>query len=726
MRNAIDSVVKNMAVTGENPPTTLRYYLSAAKDIHEYNSLIEDLYSWGKGRIPDNPEEIAAFFAGYKGNITPERYEYLRKFFNDAVAGGEAAVFRKHAKVQQEEYMQALLEAGNITPDVAKMWRMKRDFNALTAMTLNPMNFVERMARLAEYDMLSMRGFTATESIALVEKTHYAYSVKSELEQTMELIIPFYTFASRNLNFWMGMIEENPVYFSYLRDVMEPAWNLEQYNPEELEGNHALQTSVLAGNIPMYGDYVLKTSFSFMDALGIMTDFADQVDSRIFAPVQTVIDIAIQNASDESYKTGNAALSNWLQNTFGMKVTPEQLRDKYGEWADEYMKLYPYKVSGLDGQSDGQKLSRAMQYIPLVGTIIQRFMNDHLYYDGEGASQLLYLAGVAGKTTRWDKEAQANKATKLYTKVSSMIGDNAELRGAWQNILREFGYPEDTNLYAIKVTKLQTMWSALAQYYYEHKKSSVGSQIYNMLQSEDDNVWLYSRIKTALGYADKSLSELPKETKETILALMHNQTPATEVHPIFQDGESIPFMWKSILQKNGLTGVPFEKIPTQQYNNMILEIAKGAVVAMDVMDMLQNDPVSRYTYAVAKNKLGYKGVKLTQLPTDALEVIQGAMVNHIYTPSEPHATAQKHRSTYLQKRPATSYPKKTFSGFTPYDTHKGVYPNYNNTFHQLKDSGIYENLYTQFGTSRMTLMMRDLNPKRMQYRVHAMANLMKY
>jgi hypothetical protein len=224
--------------------------------------------------------------------------------------------------------------------------------------------------------------------------------------------------------------------------------------------------------------------------------------------------------------------------------------------------------------------------------------------------------------------------------------------------------------------------------------------------------------------------ELPEDAKKTIFALMHNQTPVTQVHPIFQDGETIPFMWKTLLQKNGLTDVSFAKIPTQKYNEMILEIAKGAVVAMNVFDMLQNDPESRYSYAVAKNKLGYKGVKLTQLPTDALELIQGAMVNRIYMPTEHKATAHKqynkHVVSGLRKRPATSYPTKTFSGFTPYDTHKGVYPNYNSTFQQFKDSGIYEDMYTKFGTSRMSLMMRDLSPKRMQYRVHYMANLMKY
>jgi hypothetical protein len=728
-RNALDSVMKNMAVTGENLPTTLKFYWSAVKDNNEYENLIEELYRYGNGRIPKDPEEIATFFHDvYKGKIDQNRYEYLHKFFNDAAAGGEAAVFRKHAKAQQEEYMRSLLEAENITPDIAKSYQRKRDFNALTGMVLNPMNQVERVARLAEYDMLSSKGYTATEAIAMIEKTHYAYSVKTPIEQTMELIIPFYTFASRNLNFWLDMIEENPDYFSFLRDVFEPMWNLEQYSTDELEDNHSLQTSVLAGNIPLYGDYVLKTSFSFMDALGIMTDFADQVDSRIFAPVQTFLNIALQNASDESYRNGHAVLSNWMQETFGLKVTPEQLRVKYGEWAEEYMKLYPYRVSGIDSQSDLQKLSKAMQFVPLVGTIIQRLMNDHLYYDGEGASQLLYLAGFAGKIKRWDKEAEANKAAKLYTKISSMVGDNAELRSAWTGILHKFGYEADTNLYAIKISKLQSMWNTLAQYYYDNKKPAIGSQIYEMLQSDDDNVWLYSRIKAALGYADKTLSELPKEAKETIFALMHNQTPATEVHPIFQDGESIPFMWKSILQREKLTGVPFEKIPTQKYNDMILEIAKGAVVAMNVFDMLQNDPVSRYSYAVAKNKLGYKGAKLTQLPTDVLELIQGAMMNHIYMPSEHHGTAHRYKSTTpgLRKRPASSYPKKTFSGFTPYDTHKGVYPNYNSAFQQFRDSHVYEDMYTQFGTSRMSLMMRDLNPKRMQYRVHYMANLMKY
>ena len=93
----------------------------------------------------------------------------------------------------------------------------------MTNTMLYPMGLVERVSRLAEYDVLTQKGFNKSKAVDLVEKTHFSYDTKSPIEQTMELIIPFYTFMSRNFEFWADMVERKPTYLALMRDVLEPA-----------------------------------------------------------------------------------------------------------------------------------------------------------------------------------------------------------------------------------------------------------------------------------------------------------------------------------------------------------------------------------------------------------------------------------------------------------------------------------------------------------------------
>jgi hypothetical protein len=245
--NGIDSFIKNMAVTGEGPGTTARYYVRAVKSIYDYEDTIRQLQKVGGGALPPDSEIMR--WLEHNSRMSWERFKYLRSFFNDAVAGGEAAVFTRMNRIQQKAYIESLMNSGAITSDTARSLRARRDFHYILNTALYPMNYIERIARLAEYDMLSAKGVNGMQAIQLIEKTHYAYSVKSEFEQTMELLIPFYTFTSRNLHFWLTLVDENPLFYHYLRDVLFPLWNLEQYDPEESEENKGLNSSILTGNI---------------------------------------------------------------------------------------------------------------------------------------------------------------------------------------------------------------------------------------------------------------------------------------------------------------------------------------------------------------------------------------------------------------------------------------------------------------------------------------------
>ena len=118
----------------------------------------------------------------------------------------------------------------------------------------------------------------------------------------------------------------------------------------------------------------------------------------VFLPVQTVLNAVIQQMSNSTYTDGNAALSEWLQNTFGSLPTEAQIRDKYGEWADTYMELNSHSVYGRTKTTDAQRLMNVLNYVPIVGATLARFVRTGAYYDDESfLGQLAYLTSMAGK-----------------------------------------------------------------------------------------------------------------------------------------------------------------------------------------------------------------------------------------------------------------------------------------------------------------------------------------
>jgi hypothetical protein len=123
VRNGLDSFIKNMAVTGETPVAAAKAYIVAAKSINDYDHIVRELYK-ETGKFPAT---ILSKRSWKDNKMTYERFMYLHKFFNDAVAGGEATVYKKQNRVIQQNYMNSLIKAGNVTSEAAQQIQLKRD-----------------------------------------------------------------------------------------------------------------------------------------------------------------------------------------------------------------------------------------------------------------------------------------------------------------------------------------------------------------------------------------------------------------------------------------------------------------------------------------------------------------------------------------------------------------------------------------------------------------------
>lgn len=722
VRNAVDAFMKNLQSTGDNFPTLVKHYGQAMKMLSDYDNYVIKLKELGNGTFP-NSIVMREFFEGT--SMDYEEFMLLHRFMADPAAGGEAAVYTKANAAARKRYLEQLKDAGQITTEAFERQSRLLSYNQFTSMMLNPMNYVERVSRLAEFMSFVDKGESTTTALRLVEKTHFAYNVKTPVEQTLELFVPFYTFASRNFNYWMEALDKNPSYFALLGDFLDAGINMQQYSINEQEDNDSVLRNVMSGNISITADWSINLSLSFMDALQWLTDPVAQAKSQVFSPVQSVLNVWLQGASDEAYHSGAVALSNWFQNTFGTNPTEQQIRDKYGEWADEYMKLYSSKVSSEDPLQILADEVISWQLIPLIGTQIQRMQRTGMYMDDEqGLMSVLYLAGLAGRVYRWEDQpysAEVNKA------IGDLIANDETARYAYSNIRKMLGY-EGVSLADIPYAVKQKIFALISdpntvKLYVNDDYVSWGSRIYDMMQDDEQNVYLYAQLKRAMGYGDTSLGDLPDDVKATIGQIMSGITPTQTIVPVLQDQDAMRYLWNSVCNKYGFDVDDFEVIPAQTLNQMYFEVAKASKKASEIYDMLENDESTRYSYAVAKNKLGLGDLKSYQLPLEALDVIEYAMRNKTYAVS---STAPLRRTNYNYRRrsyvPSGRDNLKGVSGATPYNTRQGVYANYGHNYatKQNKRPKIYDKNYTSSGKSRMELRMLKISPENLNYRLKDM------
>ena len=668
-RNGVDAFMKNIETTNSGMVDS---YAQAFADLNTYDRIVTELTGLGHGRWPEEGL-VRRYFQGSQNLMDYDKFKTLHAFFSDPAAGSESKLFTQLNAESRKKYLAQLLQAGQIETDEYKKQMTREAFNSITNKMLSPMNSVERVSRLAAFEKLSEQGKTSATALRLVEKTHFSYSTKTPTEQTLELLIPFYTFTSRNFVYWMNAIEHNPAYFSIMRDVLEPCLNLDQYSTQEIEDNKSVQRNILSGNIPGFDDYYWNMNFSFLDSIKWLTDPIGNAKSQIFTPVQSVLNVYLQDAADDAYHQGRSALNSWLENEFGLKMTKQQIIDKYGDWADEYMKLYSYKVSSENPMQEWLTKQNIIQLIPVIGSQIQRVETTGTYMDdGNALGAMLYLSGLASKVTRWenikDKDS-TSLSTELYQRLQTTEGQN-----------------------------------------------------------------LYWRYRMILGYGDTKLGDMPDAVKETILAMMDGKIPENSAIPVIQDSSTMQYMWHVLKQEYDVVGMPFSEIPKDTLNKMYAEIAKSTVYIADIYDMLKNDPESRISYSVIKKKLGLSSLKIYQLPPKVLELLASNMHNHTYVygkrnyKSYTKSYARHSRKTYTQYAKKTYTRKgrspgtrKGYSGVTPYNTKQGVYANYGQSYaqqyHDNHYANFYHNLYTSSGKSRMEMLMLPIQPDYLKYRI---------
>lgn len=727
-RNAMDAFVKTMASTDASVSALSKEWSYAIRECADYDGIMSTLIKMKPDDMPlarwlDN-KCVKDLFKSNQYNIDYDRFTMLYRYMQESAAGGEIKCLTDYTAGQRLDYLRKLNNQGFMSPDIVRQAEQSKLKDDIISAGLGGMNYTERIARMAQFNYITKRGGTFVDAMDSIAKTQFNYDNKNKFEQTVELLLPFFTFANRNLTYWMDQFEMNPRFIKELSDIVYPLWDVDQYDSDELQNNGSLQRNLMAGNIPLDGtDYFMSTNMSIMDTLNWLTDPINHTKEQVFAPVQALMNVVLQNAADGAYHQGAEAVSNWIQETFGSKPTMQQIQDKYGEWTEEYLKLTNARVSSEDTATMLKQQFFKWQLLPIIGTQIQRFENTGLYYNDNALTALGYVSGLITRPLRYDESEVLNKREKLRYRISSLIQDSKGLAQSWDDVCKKYNVNPDSSLYSLDYTTLKQLWDELSDGY-----KPINSRLYELLQSDDDSSWMYTRLKNALGYQGVTMKDIPTEAKLLIEQAMTDPTDiSATVLPVLQDGSTMVFMWNALKREYGVSGKTFTEIPTKTLDKMYGDLAESAIVYADIINTLQNDPSSRYGYSIVKKRLGYGSLKLGQLPCSALKAIQFSLHSSQLPTFSRTSGAAGTTPRASRRRP---YVKHSVS--IPYEQAKAVYKNYDTWYankmrHQIYSKQYLNNHNTSGVSNRIRAAVNNkISPIELKYRMKDMYYYFKY
>ena len=342
----------------------IKEIINASVLLDKYHTALDDIIKMHSNAVlrPDNVE----FYFKYMSNgLDKETFYEVHRFITQGASAGAPDILIK------------ALSKGKLP----KSMRIDDTVVHLLSKLNGPNGHFEQLVRLTQHMQQTRSGMSFAESTWKISKTHFDYADKLDITKTIELLIPYYSFTTKNFAYWADLMETQPWIVKAFLEIMRQVWDFESYDTYaerlELANNESLKSQIVSGNIPLYDNgAVLKLNPSFMDVFNIVSNPLGKAESSLFAPLNA----GFKAAMLELY---NQDLTNeFVNNTFGLS-----------DYA--YENQLPWQ-------------QQAINNLPLVGPTIQRFTQQMPKYAERTDSPLVrVMPSMFGATSRWSEEGMA-------------------------------------------------------------------------------------------------------------------------------------------------------------------------------------------------------------------------------------------------------------------------------------------------------------------------------
>lgn len=425
VRNVIDTFMRNLALSSGNVPETVKQTYRAIKLYNAYNDTVKTLTDLVKDRSGIlNRDTINYYFKYYpdKFSLSKDEFDFAHSLLNEGAFMGEVRAWKDYkAFMKNVKESDMVFENTKEYADAYDLFVSQQVYKRFFG-TLN--EDVENIQRLAGYLTLQEQGTPFTKAIYELKASHFDYSSKSDLERTLELIIPFYSFKVKNLHYWLDSLEKHGWLANVMTDFMTPIWNFDEYDQYELENNRSLQYNIKTGNIVFDNNLTFKLNPSIMDALQLVTDPVGSIGNSMFVGVQLLTDAV-----------GNVALQN------------------AGTKTKEFMQSY-LNVNAFNEMQPKELLQYAMNLVP-YGAAVTRLMNGVQYANDIKNPLPAMVPSLFGRVNRYEPYTPKTYTKQNYSKGKSSYKRKMYTRKTYpRKIYDTYKRPYDSNYYPVNFKKI--------------------------------------------------------------------------------------------------------------------------------------------------------------------------------------------------------------------------------------------------------------------------------
>jgi hypothetical protein len=147
-----------------------------------------------------------------------------------------------------------------------------------------------------------------SDAIAMVDKSQGNRARATKAEQALEIVLPFSSFQLYNLFFWTDTVLHNKNnVLAFTEDVLNGAWDEEEFDSEELARNMSLQYLLLSGNLVLneHTGTSFKTGDSVHNTLQLLSNPVGTFANMLNVPMDVlskVLKAMNENGNAEEYK----------------------------------------------------------------------------------------------------------------------------------------------------------------------------------------------------------------------------------------------------------------------------------------------------------------------------------------------------------------------------------------------------------------------------------------
>lgn len=303
VRNAFDTYLKNTIELDDEMAMWTAYSWKLAADYQDINRVLQEQGIFGEKAIQEFFESGRAKAFTRSGAMTYEMYRDLRHYeawgpSTQGLAGAikESALTGTDtlAHLTDDELMRNI--AKEIVPGYKGMWETAVDMTGkIFDIGNNTIGFrAEKVNRLALYMKGLSEGKTREQAFQWIRNVHFDYSVRSLPEQVSEVFMPFITFTTKNLEYWLRTIATEPWVAKYLMDYFQTQFVYYDFTPEQMAASYQWQNMILSGNIPLWTresdefQAYFKLNPSFADAFNTFINPIEVAKNRLFFPTRAL------------------------------------------------------------------------------------------------------------------------------------------------------------------------------------------------------------------------------------------------------------------------------------------------------------------------------------------------------------------------------------------------------------------------------------------------------